>query len=124
MENKQAVAVAVGVGAVGTALAYLGYSVYNDNDDTKNLADSQKTSWWTDLWSNSNTEPEELVGPDNNNNDKNFEMKNVKIPEKDPTSNAWGSFWKKEHTEILKEEESVENDEEKERQTPDVSDFN
>ena len=33
MENKQAVAVAVGVGAVGTALAYLGYSVYNNNAD-------------------------------------------------------------------------------------------
>ena len=29
MENKQAVAIAVGVGAVGTALAYLGYSVYS-----------------------------------------------------------------------------------------------
>ena len=30
MENKQAVAVAVGVGAVGTALAYLGYSAYQE----------------------------------------------------------------------------------------------
>ena len=29
MENKQAVAVAVGVGAIGTALAYLGYSAYH-----------------------------------------------------------------------------------------------
>ena len=34
MESKQAVAVAVGVGAVGTALAaYLGYSAYNNNQD-------------------------------------------------------------------------------------------
>ena len=37
MENKQAVAVAVGVGAVGTVLIYMGYSVYNSNKDTDNL---------------------------------------------------------------------------------------
>jgi len=130
MENKQAVAVAVGVGAVGTALAYLGYSVYNDNDDTKNLVDSQNDSWFANLWTNSNTDEAELVDPDNNNNnnnnnnDKNFEMKNLKIPKTDTTQSAWGSFWKKEHTDILKEEESAENDEEEERQTTDVSDFN
>ena len=36
MERNQAIAVAVGVGAVGTALAYLGYSAYHQNDDTNN----------------------------------------------------------------------------------------
>jgi len=123
MENKQAVAVAVGVGAVGTALAYLGYSVYNDNDDTKNLVDSQNNTWWVNLWTNSNTETAELVNPDNNNNKNDVEMKNLKI-DSGTISSAWGSFWKKEHTEILKEEESVENDEEKEHQTTGVSDFN
>ena len=50
MENKQAVAVAVGVGAVGTALAYLGYSVYNNNADIDNLAESQNNSWWANVW--------------------------------------------------------------------------
>jgi len=53
MENKQAVAVAVGVGAVGTALAYLGYSVYNKNEvisnlseDVSNLTEEETTPWW------------------------------------------------------------------------------
>ena len=49
MENKQAVAVAVGVGAVGTALAYLGYSVYNNNADIDNLAEAENNSWWGNL---------------------------------------------------------------------------
>ena len=31
MERNQAISVAVGVGAVGTALAYLGYSYYTEN---------------------------------------------------------------------------------------------
>jgi hypothetical protein len=86
------------------------------------LVDSQKTSWWTNLWSNSNTETEDLSDTDsndNNNNNNDFEMKNLKIPDTKTISNAWGSFWANEHTEIRKEEE-----EEEERQTTDVSDFN
>ena len=37
MEKGQAIKVAVGVGAVGTALAYLGYSYYNQESDTANI---------------------------------------------------------------------------------------
>ena len=123
MENKQAVAVAVGVGAVGTALAYLGYSVYNNNDDISNLAEAQNNSWWANLlWSNSNTESPELyndIGKEDGVQLKEVlkeeEGKNVKIETK---ANAWPTFWKNEYDADKKEKE------EEEHQTTDVSDFN
>ena len=60
MEKGQAIKVAVGVGAVGTALAYLGYSYYNQESDTANItAEDEKNSWLEGLWSNSNTEEDE-----------------------------------------------------------------
>ena len=95
MENKQAVAVAVGVGAVGTALAYLGYSVYNNNADIDNLAESQNNSWWANVWSNSNTsvevpssdvQVEEAI--------KEEDAVNKKIEKKEA---AWPTFWKGEY---------------------------
>ena len=95
MEKGQAIKVAVGVGAVGTALAYLGYSYYNQEPDTANItAESETKTFWNELWSNSNTEE----GKDNV--DEGQEMKDLKgtsagIVEKDITSNAWGTFWKK-----------------------------
>ena len=117
MENKQAVAVAVGVGAVGTALAYLGYSVYNNNDDISNLAEAQNNSWWANLWTNSNTDSETLLTEvDNPQLDASEEAgKNVKI--KTPAK-AWPTFWKKEYDSTKKEEE------EEEKETTDVSVFN
>ena len=56
MENKQAVAVAVGVGAVGTALAYLGYSAYQKKDKVADVETTQteaKSSWLSNLWKKS-----------------------------------------------------------------------
>ena len=97
MEKGQAIKVAVGVGAVGTALAYLGYSYYNQEPDTANItAKDEKTNFWNELWSNSNTEESKDV--DDTNYDGQ-EMKDLKgtsagIVEKDITSNAWGTFWK------------------------------
>ena len=60
MERNQAISVAVGVGAVGTALAYLAYSYANTEDDTANIKDNTKenSSWFNNLFENSNTEKE------------------------------------------------------------------
>ena len=46
MERNQAISVAVGVGAVGTALAYLAYSYSNPEDDTANIKDTKENSSW------------------------------------------------------------------------------
>ena len=64
MERNQAISVAVGVGAVGTALAYLGYSYYaNNKSDTDNLVSTKKASFF-EFFSNSNTEEtEESTAP-------------------------------------------------------------
>ena len=114
MENKQAVAVAVGVGAVGTALAYLGYSVYNNNADIENLAESQNNSWWADLWSNSNTDGETEVSPVSDTDGPQLKAalseeakveNDVKKEEK-----PWPTFWKAEY--------------EKAKEDPQASDFN
>ena len=95
MENKQAVAVAVGVGAVGTALAYLGYSVYNNNADIDNLAEAENNSWWGNLWSNSNTSVE-VPGSDVQVEEaiKEEEAVNKKVEKKEA---AWPTFWKGEY---------------------------
>jgi len=115
MENKQAVAVAVGVGAVGTALAYLGYSVYNKNEDISNLTDDVSNlteevtkPWWSNLWTNSNTEPSiynEVDEVDETVQLKEAlkEEKNVKIEKKDPK--VWQSFWKGEYDDAKKKDE-------------------
>ena len=60
MERNQAMSVAVGVGAVGTALAYLAYSYANSNDDTSNIVDkpsnNEEGSYsFFNFWENSNT---------------------------------------------------------------------
>ena len=101
MENKQAVAVAVGVGAVGTALAYLGYSAYNKNDDIKNLVEDENKSWFGSLWSNSNTE--ESLYNEVDEVEKTDLDESIKGPSDIQT--AFSAFWKKEHKEIKKEEE-------------------
>ena len=106
MESKQAVAVAVGVGAVGTALAaYLGYSAYNNNQDISNLAEAQNNSWWANLWANSNTAGETLYNEvDDGPQLKaalNEEGKNVKVEKKE---SAWPTFWKGEYDKANEEE--------------------
>ena len=115
MENKQAVAVAVGVGAVGTALAYLGYSVYNNNADIENLAESQNNSWWAELWSNSNTDGESELSSVGDADEPQLEAalkeeakveNEVKKEEKKP----WPTFWKAEY--------------EKSKEDPQAADFN
>ena len=115
MENKQAVAVAVGVGAVGTALAYLGYSVYNNNADIENLAEAQNNSWWADLWSNSNTEEESVLSPvgDVDGPQLKAALKEEKTAEKEDKKEEkkpWPTFWKAEY--------------EKSKEDPQASDFN
>ena len=103
MENKQAVAVAVGVGAVGTALAYLGYSVYNNNADIDNLVESQNNSWWANVWSNSNTVTEE-VEKDVQLEEaiKEEEAVNKKVEKKE--TRAWPTFWKGEYDDAKNDE--------------------
>ena len=115
MENKQAVAVAVGVGAVGTALAYLGYSVYNKNEDISNLTDDVSNlteevtkPWWSNLWTNSNTESSMYNEVDDVDETVQLkealkEEKNVKIEKKDPK--VWQSFWKGEYDDAKKKDE-------------------
>ena len=55
MEKNHALSVAVGVGAVGTALAYLGYSYYSKEKNTVNLTENheQQTAWWKSIFENS-----------------------------------------------------------------------
>ncbi len=108
MENKQAVAVAVGVGAVGTALAYLGYSIANGNADVENLADAQTNSWWANLWTNSNVEKDdvtsEVSGEDVQLKEAiKEEEKNVKIEKKEA---AWPTFWKGEYEKSKTDEDN------------------
>ena len=114
MENKQAVAVAVGVGAVGTALAYLGYSVYNKNEvisnlseDVSNLTKEETTPWWSNLWTNSNTETSMYNEVDETTDvqmkEALKEEKNVKIEKKDPK--VWQAFWKGEYDDAKKKDE-------------------
>ena len=125
MESKQAVAVAVGVGAVGTALAaYLGYSAYNTNQDIANLAEAQNNSWWANLWSNSNTEEEsELVDTGNADGPQlkvalEEEGKNVKIKKE----SSWPTFWKESYEEDKKVKAT--STEETEAEVPDAGDYN
>jgi len=127
MESKQAVAVAVGVGAVGTALAaYLGYSAYNTNQDIANLAEAQNNSWWANLWSNSNTEEEsELVDTGNADGPQlkvalEEEGQNVKIKKE----SSWPTFWKESYEEDKKVAATSPASTETEAEVPDVGDYN
>ena len=86
MENKQAVAVAVGVGAVGTALAYLGYSAYHGSKK-----ESDKVNLYND--EEKDVQLEAALK----------EEENTKLAAKRKNS-AWGKFWKK-------NPEDIENDE-------------
>lgn len=99
MENKQAVAVAVGVGAVGTVLAYMGYSVYNSNKDTDNLV--SKKSWWETVWKSTES-PIELYNDETKEQEspKNVKLQAVK------KSSAWGKFWSNSHSEMNNSKET------------------
>ena len=92
MERNQAISVAVGVGAVGTALAYLAYSYANTEDDTANIKDNTKenSSWFNNLFENSNTEKEiDVKQVEKNNSEGESELATEQ-----KTTSPWGQFWK------------------------------
>tara|TARA_B100000035_G_scaffold99064_3_gene84038 strand:+ start:150 stop:506 length:357 start_codon:yes stop_codon:yes gene_type:complete len=113
MENKQAVAVAVGVGAVGTALAYLGYSAYQKKDKLAEVETEQieeKASWLSNLW-NKSDEKESLYNEvDEEEKTDDVQLKaalkeeeaNIKIKAAKSNS-AWGKFWHDSHQDMKKE---------------------
>ena len=122
MEKNSAISVAIGVGAVGTALAYLGYSYYSKKNDTDNIVEQEdNTSFFDSLWNNSNTEQKETVEVE----DKPVQQE-MKVIKKDSGSeettvetsdsqmqkaSGWGQFWKnsyEEQTSELKRQESAE----------------
>ena len=111
MENKQAVAVAVGVGAVGTALAYLGYSAYQKKDkvaDVETTETAVKSSWLSKLW-NKSEEKEMLYKEGDGVEDVQLkealkEETNVKRSATKKNS-AWGKFWSDSHKDMKKENE-------------------
>tara|TARA_B100001173_G_C15508640_1_gene346254 strand:+ start:147 stop:497 length:351 start_codon:yes stop_codon:yes gene_type:complete len=115
MENKQAVAVAVGVGAVGTALAYLGYSAYQKKDkvaDVETTETEVKSSWLSNLW-NKSEEKESLYNEVDGVEDVQLkealkEETNVKISATKKNS-AWGKFWSDSHKDMKKENEENED---------------
>ena len=90
MENKQAVAVAIGVGAVGTALAYLGYSAYQKKDK---VAD-EKESLYNEVDGVDGVQLKQAIK----------EETNVKISATKKNS-AWGKFWSDTHKDMQKENE-------------------
>ena len=97
MERNQAISVAVGVGAVGTALAYLAYSYSTTEDDTANIMENKKenSSWFNNLFENSNTEtdeqPKEKTAKQVEKNDSEV----AKLPATEQkTTTPWGQFWK------------------------------
>jgi len=90
MENKQAVAVAIGVGAVGTALAYLGYSAYQKKDKV----DDEKESLYNEVDGVDDVQLKEAIK----------EETNVKISATKKNS-AWGKFWSDTHKDMQKENE-------------------
>ena len=128
MESKQAVAVAVGVGAVGTALAaYLGYSAYNTNQDIANLAEAQNNSWWANLWYNSNTDEGSSLYNDETSEDSpqlkvalEEEGKNVKIKKE----SSWPTFWKESYEEDKKVAATSQASTETKAEVPDAGDYN
>lgn len=112
MENKQAVAVAVGVGAVGTALAYLGYSAYQKKHKVADVETEQieeKALWLSNLW-NKSDEKESLYNEvDEEEKIDDVQLKealkeeaNIKIKAAKSNS-AWGKFWHDSHQDMKKE---------------------
>jgi hypothetical protein len=93
MENKQAMALAVGVGALGTALVYLGYSAYHKNNDLENIEELDNKSVLQKIWDNS-PESGKTVKKD----------KNLVVEAAKKKNSAWGKFWKNEHEELNNEE--------------------
>ena len=86
MERNQAISVAVGVGAIGTALAYLAYSHINNiekNDLIDNLVDKSE---------NKKHRVNNLLP----NVDTNTKTENIKLEIKKDIS-CWGEFWKNEY---------------------------
>ena len=116
MENKQVVAVAVGVGAVGTALAYLGYSAYQKKDkvaDVETTETEAKSSWLSNLW-NKSDEKESLYNEVDGVEDVQLkeaikEETNVKIKAAKANS-AWGKFWHDSHKDMKKEKNDENED--------------
>ena len=121
MERNQAISVAVGVGAVGTAIAYLAYSYSGNEDDTSNIVETDKdnNSWWDNLWVNSNNEKEEEEVIE-----KVYDASNVKKSdtqktdaqktetEKSNTKSTWGQFWKDEYNDKKNEKVNICKDDE------------
>lgn len=99
MENKQAVAVAVGVGAIGTALAYLGYSAYHG---------SKKETNENDLYNEVDKEDDKKKDVQLEEAIK--EEENVILAAKRKNS-AWGKFWHNSHKDMKKEREENKEDE-------------
>ena len=105
MERNQAISVAVGVGAVGTALAYLGYSYYNKESDTANLVEEhkQQTAWWNNLFENSNTvtEDENALKTETVSKETVESTGDIETVDKSTSvgTSAWGQFWKGEYNE-------------------------
>ena len=92
MERNQAISVAVGVGAVGTALAYLAYSYSNPEDDTANIKDTKEnSSWFNKLFENSNTATEKDVKQVEKTNSEG----ESEAATEQKTTTPWGQFWKK-----------------------------
>lgn len=90
MENKQAVAVAIGAAAVGTALAYLGYSAYQKKDKVVD----EKESLYNEVDGVDDVQLKEAIK----------EETNVKISATKKNS-AWGKFWSDTHKDMQKENE-------------------
>ena len=103
MERNQAISVAVGVGAVGTALAYLGYSYYNKESDTANLVEEpkQQTAWWNNLFENSNTvtQDDNTLYTEKVSTETVESTGDIETVDKSTSvgTSAWGQFWKGEY---------------------------
>ena len=97
MERNQAISVAVGVGAVGTALAYLAYSYSNTEDDTANIKETKKdnSTWMNALFENSNTETDgQQKEKDTKQVEKNNSEGESESATEQKTTSPWGQFWK------------------------------
>ena len=108
MDNKQVVAVAVGVGAIGTALAYLGYSAYHKKSVESEVNEEEKvkkSTWLSKLWDKSD-EKKSLYNEVDDVQLKEAikEEENIKLAATKKNS-AWGKFWHDSHKD-MKEKES------------------
>ena len=85
--NNQAIIMAVGVGAIGTLLAYVGYSM--SQKENESIVDNKKTSFFDSIpfFDNNNSETNTIVNVDNDTSNNNVES----IPLKNST---FFNFWK------------------------------